>query len=203
MVAERSHRAALVWSNLMSIDYRNRAFIKSKYPEIFEALEDFGFFTENLANQTNSDPRSAAVAAPPAISKLTVTAAQGVHEIAIEDNTSPVVRGINYYAEYSPSKNFSQPTVIDLGSSRNYRKFLGNQTLFWRAYSSYPNSARSEPVYHGAPNNPFPVIGGGAITGPTLAPSNGSGTAQGADGSDGGFGNQPFRGKIRPQTRPA
>jgi len=46
-----------------------------------------------------------------------------------------------------------------LGSSRNLRLALGNQTLYWRAYSQYLGSDPSGPVTFGTPATA--VIGGG------------------------------------------
>ena len=145
----------------MPLLYRNQAAIRSKNPEVAQALDDLAFYLENISNQANVDPHGSTVSPPPTINSLKVTAAQGVHEISINDNSAPVIRGINYYVEHSTSPQFSAPHVLDLGSSRNHRVFLGNQTRFFRAYSAYPNSARSAPVYHGTETNPIPVIGGG------------------------------------------
>lgn len=184
----------------MPIQYRNQGTLHSTHPQIAQALDDIVYYMENIANQTNSNPHGSEVLAPPKISRLSVQAAQGIHDIAITDNTSPVMRGINYYVEYSPTPQFVAPTVIDLGASRNHRVALGNQNLYFRAYSAYPNSKRSEPVYFGEAHNPLPVTGGGATAGPPLHPSNGSGTSVGASPSDGGFGNNLFRGDTRPVT---
>jgi len=49
---------------------------------------------------------------------------------------------------------------------------LGNQTLFWRAYSQYIGSLPSAPVTFGAP--PIAIAGEGA-SGPAPLPSSGSG----------------------------
>lgn len=181
----------------MSLSYRNRAFLLEKYPEIAEAFDDLTSQVQNTMTQTNSSPSGIQTPAPPAPSALTVTAANGIFDAKIDDNNSPVNRGINYFLEYSKSPAFTAPHTIDLGASRNHRTFLGNQTLYWRAHSSYPTSPRSEAAYHGTLTQPRAVIGGGTASGPDLLSSSGSGTSQGASGSDGGFGNQPFRG-----TRP-
>ena len=49
---------------------------------------------------------------------------------------------------------------------------LGNQTLYWRAYSQYIGSNPSPPVSFGTP--PIAVAGGGS-SGPAPLPSAGSG----------------------------
>lgn len=179
----------------MPLQFRNRAQIIEKYPELGEALDDLAGHIENTMTQTNASVNGQSNP-PPAPSSLNVTAAQGIFDAAITDN-SPVNRGINYFLQYSQNPRFTAPTTIDLGQSRNYRAHLGNQTLYWRTHSSYPTGPISEHAYHGTEINPSPVLGGGSFTGPTPQTSQGSGTTVGASGSDGGFGNQPFR-RIRP-----
>lgn len=182
----------------MPLSYRNRPFLLDKHPEIAEALDDVMSHVSTTMQQTNSSPNGQA-APPPTPSKLTVTAAHGIFDAKIDDN-APVTRGINYFLEYSQTPSFNSPTVIDLGASRNHRVALGNQTLHWRAYSSYPTSPRSQVIYHGTQGQPTPVIGGGTASGPDPQPSSGSGTSKGASGSDGGFGNHAFRGVSRPTS---
>lgn len=179
----------------MPLQYRNRAVILAKYPELAEAFDDVTRHVENVMNQTNSSPNGQ-LEPPPSPSSLSVTGSDGIFDAQIIDN-NPVNRGINYFLEYSPTSDFKAPHTIDLGTSRNHRVNLGNQSLFWRAHSSYPTSPRSRPVYHGSPAFPKVVVGGGNSTGPTLQASQGSGTSLGASGSDGAFGNNPFR-KIKP-----
>lgn len=183
----------------MPYNYRNRSKIKEQNPDIFEALEDITATMESMGQQVNASS-TGVISSPPSISSLQVTAAQGIFDAAIGDNNSPVVRGINYFLEYSTSPTFVAPHVIDLGSSRNWRGFLGNQVFYFRAYSAYPTSPRSDPTYYGTPTVPTAVQGGGTATGPVPLASQGSGTTQGSSGSDGGFGNQPFRGPARPIT---
>jgi hypothetical protein len=65
--------------------------------------------------------------------------------------------------------------VYFLGASRNLYVQLGNQTLFWRAYSQYIGSLPSSPVTFGTP--PIAVTGGGA-SGPAPQASQGSGALQ-------------------------
>jgi hypothetical protein len=180
----------------MPLPFRNRAMIIEKYPELGQALDDLAGHIENTMTQTNASVNGQSNP-PPAPSALSVTASQGIFDAAITDN-APVARGINYFLEYSNNPNFTAPTTVDLGQSRNYRAHLGNQTLYWRAHSSYPTGPRSDHAYHGTQALPSPVIGGGAFTGPAPLASQGSGTSVGASGSDGGFGNDQFRRRIRP-----
>lgn len=180
------------------LPYRNRAQILAASPEVGQALDDLADHIQNVMNQTNSSPNGV-TPPPPNPSALTVTASQGIFEAKIDDY-NPVNRGINYFLEYSQNPQFSAPTTIDLGQSRNHRANLGNQTLYWRAHSSYPTSTRSTHVYHGSASSPVAVSGGGAATGPAPLPSSGSGTSSGASGSDGAFGNRPSRGTTRPTS---
>lgn len=181
----------------MPLQYRNRNLIAEKYPELVQALDDVIGHIQTTMNQTNASPNGQA-SAPPAPSSLTVTAAHGIFDAAIIDH-NPVSRGINYFLEYSTNPSFAAPITIDLGQSRNHRVNLGNQTLYWRAHSSYPTGPRSTPVYHGTVlGGPSPVIGGGVLSGPAIQDSQGSGTTDGATGSDGAFGNNPYRGGVRP-----
>jgi hypothetical protein len=166
--------------------------IRQDNPFVAEAFDAVARAMGNMAEQTNASLHGS-TAAPPAPTSVNVTAAGGIFDVAITDN-NPVQRGINYFVEYSDNPSFVKPRVIDLGQSRNERRALGNQTLYFRAYSSYPTSPRSDAVYHGgSATNPVAVAGGGATSGPALQASQGSGTTEGANGGDGGFGNAPVR----------
>lgn len=173
------------------IDYRNRSMILAISPEVGEALDDLASHIESTMKQTNASTAGQAPA-PGNIQSVTVTASQGIFDAAIVDN-SAISRGINYFLEYSLSPQFSSPVVVDLGASRNWRGYLGNQTLYWRGYSAYPTSPRSTPIVFSAHGQPVAVVGGGASTGPTPLPSQGSGTSSGSNAADGGFGNFPDR----------
>ncbi len=127
-----------------------------------------------------------AVPSPGPIAALSVQAADGIFDIAITD-TSEVRRGIFYFAESDTTPAFAAPTVYFLGASRNLRLYLGNLTLYWRAYSQYLGSEPSTPVAYGTP--PAAVVGGGA-NGPAQQPSSGSGTAAPDEGGS-GFGRLP------------
>ena len=174
------------------VNIANLERIRQRDPEVAEALESIARVAANVADQTNSAV-TGSTPAPNAPTSLSVLASGGIHDIAITDN-NPVNRGINYFVEYSPEATFVKPTVVDLGATRNLRTALGNQTLFFRAYSAYPTSPRSAAVYFGSATNPTAVNGGGASAGPTPQTSQGSGTTDGANGGDGGFGNNPTRG---------
>lgn len=173
------------------LDIHNIDQIRQQNPLVAEALESIAQQLGHVADQANATI-GGTTPPPNSPSSLSVQASGGIHDIAITDN-NPLNRGINYFIEYSPNASFVKPTVIDLGASRNFRTALGNQTLFFRAYSAYPTSPRSEPVYFGTVTAPVAVVGGGAATGPAPQASQGSGTSNGPNGGDGGFGNAASR----------
>ena len=154
--------------------------IKGDSPYVYEALTRIVNAVNSLGRSTGVDP-AGSIQAPATIGSVNVVAADGIFDIAITDN-SQVNRGIYYFAESDTTAAFLQPYVHFLGSSRNLRVAMGNQTLYWRAYSQYLGSDPSQPVVFGAPTA---VAGGGTATGPQLQPSSGSGTAPGVDGGSG------------------
>ncbi len=155
--------------------------IKSDSPYVYEVLTQLVNGVNAVGRATGVDP-SGSIAAPSPIGSLNVTAADGIFDLAITDN-STLNRGIFYFAESDTTPAFAQPYVHFLGSSRNLRISMGNQTLYWRAYSQYLGSETSEPVTFGTP--PTAVTGGGTAAGPALQPSSGSGTASGSEGGSG------------------
>ena len=155
--------------------------IKGDSPYVYEALTQIVNAVNSLGRATGVDP-SGTIDPPAPIGSLSVTSADGIFDLAITDNSS-VNRGIFYFAESDVTPSFSQPRVHFLGSSRNLRLSLGNQTLYWRAYSQYLGSDPSQPVTFGTPASP--VSGGGTATGPAIQPSTGSGTAPGTAGGSG------------------
>jgi hypothetical protein len=155
--------------------------IKSESPYVYEALTQIVNGVNAVGRATGVDP-SGTIAEPSPIGSLSVTAADGIFDLAIIDN-STVNRGIFYFAESDTTPAFLQPYVHFLGSSRNLRLALGNQTLYWRAYSQYLGSETSAPVTFGNPA--IAVTGGGTAAGPALQPSSGSGTASGSEGGSG------------------
>jgi hypothetical protein len=155
--------------------------IKGESPYVYEALTQIVNALNSLGRATGVDP-SGKIDPPASIGSLSVTAADGIFDLAITDN-SAVHRGIFYFAESDVTPAFSRPRVYFLGSSRNLRVALGNQTIYWRAYSQYLGSDPSKPVAFGTPATA--VTGGGTATGPQLQLSMGSGTAPGTAGGSG------------------
>jgi len=147
----------------------------------------------NLGSQTNAQPVGS-TQAPPQISRITATPkGGGVHQVTIFDN-NPVQRGIRYFAEYSADPNFSTFSVVAMSTSRQIDVPAGTGDLFWRAYSQYPTSPPSLPVYHGG-TIPVAVNSTGATASAAAGiPGTGSGTDQNLQPQGGsGFGINPDR----------
>src|SRR5205085_3462181 len=109
--------------------------------------------------------------APTPIASITVQASNGWFDIAITD-PSDARPGLFYFAESDTTPAFSAPRVYFMGASRNLYVQLGNQTLFWRAYSQYIGSQPSAPLTFGSP---AVAVAGGGSSGPAPLPSSGSG----------------------------
>jgi hypothetical protein len=154
--------------------------IKGRDTYLYESLTQVVNAVNSLGRATGVDP-TGSIAPPVPIGSLNVVAADGIFDLAITDN-SPVRKGIFYFAESDTTPSFSAPHVYFLGSSRNLRVSLGNQTLYWRAYSQYTGSTPSAPVNFGSPAT---AVTGGGAAGPTPQASSGSGTATGQQGGSG------------------
>jgi hypothetical protein len=158
--------------------------IKARDPYLHEALVQIVSAVNAVGQKAGLDPR-APLPAPPPIGSLQVQAANGWFDLVITDN-SDAKPGLFYFAESDTTPAFAQPRVYFLGASRNLYVQLGNQTLYWRAYSQYIGSSTSTPVNFGTP--PTAVAGGGS-SGPTPFPSAGSGALQNGQARGGnGFG---------------
>ena len=118
--------------------------LKDRDPYLYETLTKIVSAVNAASQNAGVDPATPSPAPAP-IASLQVQAANGWFDLAITDP----------------------------GASRNLYLQLGNQTLYWRAYSQYIGSQPSAPVTFGSP--PIAVAGGGA-SGPAPLPSNGSGT---------------------------
>lgn len=178
----------------MAFSQKNANYLRRneiKDPALREALDDIASKIHAGLQQVNATP-DGQTPTPPAISGINVLGADGIFDVQLQDNNN-VARGIRYFLEYSLTPNFQQPTVIDMGTTRNWRGHLGNQTFYWRGFSQYPTSKPSPPLHFGGILNPTPVTGGGNA-GPAPQPSTGSGTAPGNGLLGGeGFGKLPNR----------
>ena len=123
--------------------------IKGRDPYLYESLTSLVRAVNQVGVATGVDP-SGSITAPAQIGSVSVVAADGIFDLAITDN-SAVRRGIFYFAESDTTPAFAAPHVYFMGSSRNLRISLGNQTLYWRAYSQYFGSAPSDAVTFGSP----------------------------------------------------
>ena len=151
----------------------NLDMIGQQSPAVYEALQSIIAGVNNMAAQTNSEPSRSQNTAPPAIAGFNVVESGGIHDIQITDN-APAYRGVNYFAQYSQTPDFSNAYQIDLGSSQNHRANMGSGTYYWRACSSYATSPPSSFVYHGGAQ--AVAVGSGSYAGPAMQPR------QGADG---------------------
>jgi hypothetical protein len=144
--------------------------IKDRDPYLYETLVKIVSSVNATSQRAGVDPSTPAPAPSP-IASINVQASNGWFDISILDpsNSRP---GLFYFAESDTTPAFGAPRVYFMGASRNLYLQLGNQTLFWRAYSQYIGSLPSAPVTFGSP--PTAVSGGGA-SGPTPQPSTGSG----------------------------
>ncbi|HYA96903.1 MAG TPA: hypothetical protein VEH49_02315 [Methylomirabilota bacterium] len=144
--------------------------LKDRDPYLYETLTKIVSAVNTTGQRAGVDPAKA-VSTPAPIAAFNVQASNGWFDLAIND-PSDSRAGLFYFAESDTSPAFPAPRVYFLGASRNLYVQLGNQTLYWRAYSQYIGSNPSTPVTHGNP--PIAVVGGGA-SGPAPLPSSGSG----------------------------
>lgn len=163
-------------------------------PEVADEFSRLELALNTISQQTNANPLGP-VAPPPQISSISVTPkGGGVHQVTIEDN-SPVNRGINYFAEYSTSPDFSTFSVVPMVSSRQLDVPVGTGNVFWRGYSAYGTGSPSTPVYHGVAVNST----GATASAAAGVPGTGSGTEPSVQPQGGaGFGFTPTRGPRLP-----
>ncbi len=161
--------------------------IKARDPYLYETLAKIVSAVNAASANAGVDPANPSPAPLP-IASVQVQAANGWFDLAITD---PAVTrpGLFYFAESDVTPAFSSPRVHFLGASRNLYVQLGNQTLYWRAYSQYVGSLPSVPVTFGSPATA--VVGGG-VSGPAPLPSSGSGALpNGLPRGGNGFGVMP------------
>ena len=147
--------------------------LKDRDPYLYETLTRIVSAVNATSQRAGVDP-SVPAPAPSPIASVSVQAANGWFDISIAD-PSAARPGLFYFAESDVTPAFSTPRVYFLGASRNLYVQLGNQTLYWRAFSQYIGSLPSSPVTFGTP--PVAVAGGGA-SGPAPPTSQGSGASQ-------------------------
>jgi hypothetical protein len=121
-----------------------------------------------------------------------LTAPSEILHFTLQHN-QPVAKGIRYFSEIDTNPGFTNPHVIDHGTSRSAfvplpaKNNAGvTQTYFLRSYAQYPGSDPCKPTVHGGLGSPLGIQMTGASQ-TTLLASTGSGTAA-ANGSQGGHG---------------
>jgi hypothetical protein len=161
--------------------------LKDRDPYLYETLTRIVSAVNATSQRAGVDP-SVPAPAPSPIASISVQAANGWFDISIAD-PSDARPGLFYFAESDVTPAFTAPRVYFLGASRNLYVQLGDQTLYWRAYSQYIGSLPSTPVTFGTPSTA--VIGGGTRS-PTPQPSQGSGALPNGQVRGGnGFGANP------------
>lgn len=171
----------------MPIRVPNLPYILKQDPKIYETIVALHRGLESLVNQAGLG--ASGNIAPPAMQSISVTAANGIFSVALVDKSLPHL-GISYFVEYADNPAFDNVHTLYLGPSRNENGlFLGSGTFYFRGFSQYQNSEQSNKIVYGGAK-PTGVSGGGAIAGPTLPPSQGSGAGT---GESGGFGQIPER----------
>lgn len=191
----------------MAFDVKNIAYFRNislpEFPDfgakLFEALQSIGVQGTNIEQQTNSNAQGAPQP-PQNIDSVNVSAANGHFSVAIQDQGNNLYRGVQYFVEHDSDPNFTNPITVPMGTSRNANLFLGNVTRYFRAFSAYPSSPRSQAAYHGSQSTPQAVLGGGTNGGPPVVASEGSGTGPAGVGLQ-GPGDVPFRGGGVPPAR--
>jgi hypothetical protein len=180
-----------------------------------------GKFLRRLVDAMNTSAQNAGVSAvgkfptPPPVDTIDV---QGTFSSNSNTITTPseilhwtlthnqqIHKGIKYFTEVDTDPSFSNPHVIDHGTSRSGFLTLptmdndgATQNYYMRSYAQYPGSDPSEKTILGGTNNPTAIVMTGTSK-TSLLTSKGSGTAK-ADGQQGGQG----LGKVltRPATGP-
>jgi hypothetical protein len=161
--------------------------LKDRDPYLYETLTRIVSAVNATSQHAGVDP-SVPAPAPSPIASISVQASNGWFDVSIAD-PSDARPGLFYFAESDVTPAFSAPRVYFLGASRNLYVQLGNQTLYWRAYSQYIGSLPSSPIAFGTP--PIAIAGGGA-SGPAPQPSQGSGASPSGKVRGGnGFGTNP------------
>jgi len=170
--------------------------LKDRDPYLYETLTKIVASVNATSQRAGVDPATPAPAPTP-VASMTVQASNGWFDISVAD-PSDARPGLFYFAESDTTPAFSAPRVYFMGASRNLYVQLGNQTLYWRAFSQYIGSLPSAPVTFGSP--PTAVAGGGS-TGPTPLTSSGSGVLPNGQLRGGnGFGVNPGSRVVRQST---
>jgi hypothetical protein len=159
----------------MPVTVNELAALKGRDPYLHSIVDKIVKFVNLLGKSTGVAPPGH-LPTPPTIGGIQVTAANGFFDISLTDK-AVVQPGIVYFVEFDSSSNFQNAHTVSLGAARHLHLGLGNQTLYFRAYSMYQASGVRSPIVVLGGTNPVAKTGGGAA-GPTLSPAQGSGTSQ-------------------------
>lgn len=180
--------------------------IRNENPVLGNWMRRVSSALNRLALNTGTSPVGQ-IAAPPTIGGLTVKASNGIVHVTVQD-ANEIHNSVEYFVEHTTDPTFSAPHVAHLKSSRGTFLNLpakddsGNaQSWYFRAYSQYPGSQPSAPVYFGGLSPTAVNVGGSTQLTPLQSP--GSGTAS-PDGTQGGWGRgkTPYRPSQSTQGRP-
>lgn len=156
--------------------------LSNQNPRLGQLLQNVIDGINTLAKNTASSAVGD-MAAPKAPDSVAVTTGGEYMHVSIS-HSGQLQRNIRYFTEVSTTPNFSQPIVIDHGSSRTSHPFPlptktaagATQSYYVRSYAQYPGSGPSEKTVVGGVGSPTAFTMGGS-TGMNLLPSTGSGTA--------------------------
>src|SRR5260370_7096304 len=129
--------------------------LKDRDPYLYETLVKIVSSVNATSQRAGVDPSTPAPAPSP-IASVSVQASNGWFDISIAD-PSAARPGLFYFAESDTTPAFAAPRVYFMGASRNLYVQLGNQTLYWRAYSQYIGSLPPAPVSFCPPPTPQPT----------------------------------------------
>jgi hypothetical protein len=154
-------------------------------PYLHETLVRIVAEVNGIATSTGAS--GTPLAAPPEIAQVKASASGGLLSVTITDpaGAAQANLGLHYFVEWDTKPSFPNPTVEDIGPARGEQIFIGNQTVYVRAYSQFRNSPISPKVTYGG-SKAIAVAGGGTVT-PPAPPGGGSGSGSGGGGG-GGFG---------------
>lgn len=139
-------------------------------PLLQEALKSIEDTINQSGNTAGVNPAGVATA-PQNAGSITVTQANGVYDVVINDSANE--RGEIYFVEWSLSSSFAPANMIQLGAARSWRGYLGlAANSYWRFYKQLQGSNPSAWINCSA--NP---IGHGGTAGPTPQFPQGSGSS--------------------------
>lgn len=176
-------------------------------PHLAQKDPYLGSILRRIINAVNTTSQNAGVSAigklppPLPLQGINVAGTQAGDTITVPgeilhftlQHDAPLTKGVRYFSEYDTNPNFTQPHVIDHGTSRTGNVNLptmnsdgDDHTYYLRSYAQYPGSDPHKPLVLGGLNGPLKIKMGGA-TQMNLLSSTGSGTAA-PNGTQGGKG---------------